>query len=117
MDEKQFDAYTGGWGMNWESDPYQIWHSSQADVPKGSNRVGFRDPEVDHLIEELRATFDRSERIDRYRTIHRRIYDAQPYTFFRVPHTIFCWWDEVRGVRFPRVAPQTDSGPWWVEPG
>ena len=117
MDEKQFDAYTGGWATGWESDPYQIWHSSQADVPKGSNRVGFRDGEVDRLILELRATFDRDGRVSRYREIHRRIYAEQPYTFFRIPHGIYCWWSNVKGVRFPKVAPQIDSGPWWIEPG
>ena len=36
--------------MGWDMDPYQIWHSSQADVPNGSNRVGFRNPEVDLKI-------------------------------------------------------------------
>jgi len=116
MDEKQFDAFTGGWGMGWESDPYQLWHSSQADLPKGSNRVGFRDPEVDRLILELRATFDREERVALYREIHRRIYESQAYTFFRIPYTVYCWWSEVKGVIFPKVAPQIDSEPWWIEP-
>jgi len=116
MDEKQFDAFTGGWGMGWESDPYQIWHSSQADIPKGSNRVGFREPEVDRLILELRASFDPDERVALYREIHRRIADAQAYTFFRIPHAVYCWWSEVKGVMFPKVAPQIDSEPWWIDP-
>ena len=33
-----------------DEDFYQIWHSSQADVPKGSNRVGFRNEAADELI-------------------------------------------------------------------
>jgi len=115
MDEKQFDATAAGWAVGWESDPYQIWHSSQADEPKGSNRIGFRDPEVDQLIVDLRATFDRDERIRMYRRIHRRIADAHAVSFFRVPYTVFCWWSDVKGVQFPKTRPLIDTFPWWIE--
>jgi peptide/nickel transport system substrate-binding protein len=117
MDEKQFDAFTGGWLMGWESDPFQLWHSSQADVPKGSNRVGFRNAEADALIEALRETFDRDERIRMFRQLHRIIADEQPYTFFYVPKSIYCWWKEVKGVRFAKLRPIANTLPWWVEPG
>ena len=49
------------WGLGWETDPYQIWHSSQA-VDKGSNFVGFKDAEADKLIEEARKEFDPEKR-------------------------------------------------------
>jgi len=116
MAEKQFDAYTGGWGVQWESDPYYMWHSSQADVPKSNNLVGFRDPEVDRSILELRETFDPGERIALYRKIHRRIHAWMPYSFFRIPHNPVCIWSEVKGVRFPKSRPQIDPAPWWIEP-
>ena len=38
--ERKFDAVTLGWSLGVESDPYQLWHSSQAE--KGSNFVGFK---------------------------------------------------------------------------
>ena len=117
MDEKQFDAFTGGWLMGWEGDPFQLWHSSQADVPKGSNRVGFRNAEADALIEALRETFDREERIRMFRRLHRIIYDEQAYTFFYVPKSVTCWWKEVKGVRFAKVRPMTNTLPWWVDAG
>jgi ABC-type transport system substrate-binding protein len=117
MDEKQFDAFTGGWLMGWEGDPFQLWHSSQADVPKGSNRVGFRNAEADALIEALRETFDREQRIRMFRRLHRIIYDEQAYTFFYVPKTVDCWWKEVKGVRFARLRPMANTLPWWVDSG
>jgi ABC-type transport system substrate-binding protein len=114
MDEKQFDAYTGGWAMGWNSDPYQIWHSSQADVPKGSNKVGFRNPNADKLIEQLRVTFEPDERIRLFRALHREIYAAQPYTFFRVVKLPYCWANSVRDIVFAKARPIADSLPWSV---
>jgi len=116
MEEKQFDAYTGGWLMPWETDPYYSWHSSQADEPKTNNLTGFRDARVDELIMGLKSAFGRDDRVAKYREIHRRINDAMPYAFFRIPHNGFCVWSEVKGVRFAKATPQLDSGPWWIEP-
>ena len=115
MEEKQFDAVTGGWSMPWESDPYYGWHSSQADEPKSNNLTAFRDSRVDELIMGLKSTFDRDERVAMYQEIHRRINDAMPYAFFRIPHQAFCAWSEVKGIRFAKSRPQIDSGPWWIE--
>ncbi len=47
MQNREFAAYTGGWALAWESDPYQIWHSEMADTPKSSNFVSFRNEECD----------------------------------------------------------------------
>ncbi|HEX2735304.1 MAG TPA: ABC transporter substrate-binding protein [Polyangiaceae bacterium] len=114
MDEKQFDAFTGAWGLGWETDAYQIWHSSQADIPKGSNRVGFRNKEADKLIEQARVTFGVEERRTLFRRIHRLIYDAQPYTFVRRRKLPYCWSDDVKGVAFARLRPQADFSSWYV---
>jgi ABC-type transport system substrate-binding protein len=114
MEEKNFDAYTGGWGSPWESDPYQVWHSSQADIPKGSNRVGFRNKEADAVIEKLRDTFDRAERVRLSHQFHRIVHDEQPYTFLFDEKSVYCAWNEVKGVVFSKVRPIPNSLPWWV---
>ncbi len=114
MNEKKFDAFTGGWAMGWENDPYQLWHSSQADVPKGSNRVGFRNKEADEIIEKLRETFDKEKRIELFRRLHRLIYDAQAYTFLRVVKAAYCWHKNVKVTAWSKVRPISDSRPWWV---
>ena len=80
IEEHNFDACTLGWGGGWESDPYQIWHSSQA-VAKGSNFVGFKDEEADKLIEEARREFDREKRRKMYYRVQEIIHEEQPYTF------------------------------------
>ena len=79
LNERKFDAVTLGWSMGVESDPYQIWSSSQAE--KGSNFVGFINKEADKLIEEARKEFDREKRIQLYRKFAQIVHEEQPYTF------------------------------------
>ncbi|MHC1729867.1 MAG: peptide-binding protein [Syntrophobacteraceae bacterium] len=78
--EQNFDACTLSWSLGWESDPYQVWHSSQA-VEKGSNFVGFKDAEADKLIEEARREFDSAKRSALYYRFQEIVHEEQPYTF------------------------------------
>jgi len=79
INERKFDAVTLGWSLGVESDPYQLWHSSQAE--DGSNFVGFKNPRADILIEEARKEFSRSKRIKKYEEFSRILHKEQPYTF------------------------------------
>ncbi|MFU8806847.1 MAG: ABC transporter substrate-binding protein, partial [Bradymonadaceae bacterium] len=117
MDEKNFDAFTGGWGLSWFNDPYQIWHSSQADIPKGSNRVGFRNDEADKIIETLRETFDADERQELLRQFHRIVHDVQPYTFFYARQSVAAWNPRLKNVVFQQIRPQAYSLPWYIDEG
>ena len=75
-----FDACTMSWGLGWESDPYQLWHSSMA-VQKGSNFVGFKNAEADRLIDEARREFDPQKRYKLYYRLQEIMHEEQPYTF------------------------------------
>ena len=90
-EDKDFAATVGGWGMGWDLDFYQLWHSSQADEQGGSNHCGFKNAEVDQLALDLRATFDEAKRITIAKRIQAIIHDEQPYTFFRSSEGIFTW--------------------------
>jgi peptide/nickel transport system substrate-binding protein len=114
MDEKNFDAYPAAWTVNWDADPYQVWHSSQADVAKGSNRVGFRNKEADRIIETLRETFDPDARVKLLRAFHRILADEQPYSFFSFKQLPVCHWKEVENVMFSKVYPNINALPWAV---
>ena len=115
MDEKKFDAYTGGWGLSWTIDPYQIWHSSQADVPKGSNRVGFRNERADEIIEQLRVTFDEDERIELAREFHKIVHEEQPYTFFFAPKNVIAYNPRIQNVLVRKTRPQFSPIPWYID--
>lgn len=79
INDRRFQATTLGWSMGFETDPYQVWHSTQSE--KGSNFVGFADPEVDRLIELARREFNVSKRQGYFHRIHAIIHEEQPYTF------------------------------------
>jgi peptide/nickel transport system substrate-binding protein len=84
INDRSFDAAILAWGGPFEDDHYQLWHSSQ--IEKGSNFVGFRNDEVDRLLEEARREFDPEMRHVMYRRFHRIIHDEEPYTFlFTIP--------------------------------
>ncbi len=79
IEDHNFDACTMGWSLGWDTDPYQLWHSSQAD--KGSNFVGFRNDEADRLIEAARKEFNPRKRRQMYTRFSEILYEEQPYTF------------------------------------
>ncbi len=79
IQSRDFDACTLGWSLSWETDPYQIWHSSQR--AGGSNFVGFAHDEADRLIEGARQEFDSERRRRLYHRLHRILHEEQPYTF------------------------------------
>jgi peptide/nickel transport system substrate-binding protein len=89
LEARQFECTALLWsGDGWESDLYQIWHSSQIDEVPSSNFIEFGDEEADALIIELRGTFEHEDRVRLQRKLHKRIAALQPYTFllcFQVP--------------------------------
>jgi len=80
LNERKFDAVTLGWSMGVESDPYQIWHSSQKSGG-GSNFVGFENAEADKIIEDARKEFNNDKRAKLYKKFANIIHNEQPYTF------------------------------------
>ncbi len=116
MEDRDFDAYTGGWGLAYESDPYQIWHSSQADIPKSSNMVGFRNAEADRIIEKARQTFDMEERKRLFHRFHEILYEEQPYTFFYTPTIPLAYWHYVRHLAVRAFRPQVNYKSIWISP-
>jgi peptide/nickel transport system substrate-binding protein len=96
--DRDFDACTMAWGdTDVESDPFQVWHSSQA--ASGSNFVGFRHARADRLIEQARVEFDPGRRAALYRELGRILEAEQPYMFLNVRPDLDAVHRRVRGVR------------------
>lgn len=85
INQKSFDAVTLGWTGVLESDPYQVWHSSQAKIKNSSNHISFANAEADKLIEQGRRTLDLKKRTEIFRKFYRLIHEQQPYTFMIAP--------------------------------
>lgn len=102
LEKKQFEACLLGWTGTLKPDPYQLWHSSQADQPASSNHIGFVNPKADELIEKIRQCFDPAERTRLYHEFHRLIHDEAPYLFLFSPSSLVVINDAYRNVRlFP----------------
>jgi peptide/nickel transport system substrate-binding protein len=86
VQDRKFDAVAMAWSMEIEGDPYQLWHSSQAE--KGSNFVGFVNAEADEMIEKGRREFDAEKRRAMYRRLHAILHEEQPYTFLYCPQQL-----------------------------
>jgi ABC-type transport system substrate-binding protein len=113
-DEREFDAYIAAWNSPWFQDLYPMWHSSQADLPRGLNAVNFRSAEADEIIERLRVTFDEGARVRLFRAFHRIVHEEQPFTFVMVRRKVHCVQSNVKNVIYAKDLPE-NSLPWWVD--
>ena len=111
---KSFQAITLGWGTSPDVDFYQLWHSSQADVPNGSNYVGFRNAEADKIIEAMDLEFDTKKRIELSKQFHRIVYDEQPYTFMFQSKQPYFYVKELKNVSTVKVRPYFDPRGWYL---
>jgi peptide/nickel transport system substrate-binding protein len=113
LNAKEFDAAMLGWATGWsKTDPYQIWHGSLADVPSSSNSIGYRNQEVDRLIEQLRVTMDEDQQQKLYHQIHRLIHEDQPYTFLFSEKATAGHAARLQNVQFYHLRPGFDTREW-----
>lgn len=82
MENYNFDAVNIGWTATLFPDPEQLWHSRHINEPGGSNLPGFKNAEVDQLIESLPPIFDAAQRVRIIKRIDRIIYKNYPYALF-----------------------------------
>lgn len=112
---KEFDVVRLGWAQPLESDPFQIWHGSQAGKEKrSSNHVSFRDAQADALIEKLRLTLDEDERKKIHSAFHRIIDREQPYMFLYTSKTFGAYHQRFRGVKWYNIRPGFDLIEWYI---
>ena len=112
MDEREFDVYSGAWVPGWDTDLMQLWHSTEADKPQSSNRIGFRNAEADKIAEELRRTFDDDRRTELCHDFHALVHDEQPYTFFYARERPVLYWDHLNEPQFSLNWPYQDKRYW-----
>lgn len=81
LDRRDYDAVQmdGGGGLV-DFDPKPMWHSESI-KPGGNNFSGYRNPEVDALIDQARNTPERAKRIPLMRRIYRILAEDAPALF------------------------------------
>jgi peptide/nickel transport system substrate-binding protein len=102
FEEKSFDALTLAWGLSSPpEDPRQLWSSAGAKERGSSNAIGFANPEIDKIIEQLEFQSDRKKRIELYHRFDKIIHDEQPYTFLYTPKRILLYREYLKNVFIP----------------
>jgi len=87
IDKGNFEALVMGWTISPDPDLFDVWHSSKTG-PKELNFIGYKNEEVDHLIEMGRNTFDQEKRRQSYYKIQEILQEEQPYSFLYVPDAL-----------------------------
>ncbi len=98
INKGNFDAMVLGWSLGADFDQFQIWHSSQTN-PEQLNVVGYKNPEVDHLLETIRQEYNREKIIELAGKIQSTIYKDQPYLFLYVPQSTSAMWKDSYRIR------------------
>jgi len=80
LNKKDFEAITLAWTSGVETDINQMFHSSQT-ITNGNNFINYKNPELDKLIDEARATVDEEKRMKIWGKAEKILYEDQPYTF------------------------------------
>jgi peptide/nickel transport system substrate-binding protein len=109
VDTADFDALVLGWSLGVDYDQYTLWHSSQTN-PKQLNFCAYKNPEVDHMLDDIRVEYDRDAIKRIAGQLQQTIYDDQPYLFLAVPNPITAMWKDTFRVLRP------EKGAWTDEP-
>jgi microcin C transport system substrate-binding protein len=82
MNNYDFDAVRIGFTGSIFEDPEQLWHSRHAQELNGNNLPGYKNPEVDELIDSLPPVFNAEERNNIIRRMDKIIYSEVPFILF-----------------------------------
>lgn len=118
--ERKFQILSMAWGASPQPNPETIFHSALADKEGSNNIVGFKNPEVDKLIEEYNQEFDVAKRIEILKKIDGLVCAEHPYSFaWYMPSQRVMYWDKFGMPEFGlhRYMEFDDAFPtWWVDP-
>jgi len=116
VDKRKFDAVILGWNITQDPDQYDIW-SSKKTGPKELNFVGFRNDEVDRLLEEGRRTFDPEKRKKAYFRIQEILAEEQPYVFLYYPDALPAVHNRIHGIKPAPAGISYNFTKWYVPAG
>lgn len=120
MDEYHFDMTWAAWSAGLFKNPESMWHSKEADRPSGQNIAGYRNPEVDALIEAQRTEFDVQKRHEMVRRIDAMLTRDVPYILlWNKNDTRLLWWNKF-GMPEAALGKYGDERSayslWWADP-
>lgn len=117
----KFDLSIAGYGLGFDPDPYELFHSSQGAANTrnpvvGANLMRYRNPRVDELLEAGRREADPARRKALYAEFQRLVADDAPVILlYTNTYTDFVS-DKVKGgiVNMPGTG-ATGISRWWIQ--
>jgi peptide/nickel transport system substrate-binding protein len=116
VNPRKFDALLLGWTITPDPDQYDIWSSAKTG-PKELNHLGFRNAEVDRLLEEGRRTFDREARRKACFRIQEILAEEQPCVFLYYPDSLPAVQKRIRGIEPAAAGISYNFIKWYVPKG
>ena len=95
-----FSAVVLGWGLGQETDQFNIWHSSQQE-PGQFNFIGYKNPQVDHLLESGRLELDPDKRMKIYHQFAEILYQDSPIVYLFAGYGLPAIHKRVKGIDNP----------------
>ena len=119
MDEFNFEMTWAAWGSGLFKDPESMWSSKEADRKGGNNITGFKNKEVDTLIEKQKSIFNITERNKIYRMVDQMVYKDFPYVLlWNINYTRLLYWNKFGTPKTVLSKYGNESSAywyWWVD--
>lgn len=119
-DEFNYDAISMAWSASLFDDPEQLWHSRHAQEAGGSNLPGYKNKEVDRLIDSMAPMFDAGKRNGVIKRIDAILYRETPYVLQWGAGYVRVYYRNVFGMPktvFSRIGDWSDALVyWWYDP-
>jgi peptide/nickel transport system substrate-binding protein len=103
---RNFDAVLVEVDLTADTDPYPLWHSTQAE--SGQNFAGFQHEESDLVMEEIRSTTDAERQLELYHTFQQIFAEQVPSLLIYYPIYTYAVDSRVEGVQLAPLLHNSD---------
>lgn len=111
---RKFETVLLGWSLALMPDAYPLWHSDSDKLGR-FNLVGYRNSEVDELIEKGALTIDQEELSNIYKKLFKLISEDLPYLFLYIPNSITVVNSKIKNVE-PSFIGVMHNQKDWIKP-
>jgi len=108
---RKFEAVLLGWGLSLMPDARSIWHSKSS-KKGGFNFIGYKNSEVDRLIEESEVSIDLDKIAKNYKKIYTLIAKDYPYIFLYIPNSITAVNKDIKNVSSSLIGVMHNFSEW-----
>jgi microcin C transport system substrate-binding protein len=120
ISDYDYDMTTAAFSVPVLVDPEDSFSSKEADEKSGNNITGFKNPEVDRMIAELKPIFDVNKRNEILRRMDRIIFNEYPYILmYSLDNMRILYWNKF-GMPKNVVSRYSDFWAilayWWYDP-